>query len=77
MVVELRHYSPQQYRLNASLRELPEPIHTEPAVPLVCVAAHRFESNGFTHVVVSQSPQYTPKSADSLLPVIRQYFELA
>ena len=77
MLVELRHYSLQQYRLNALLRELPEPIHIEPPVPLVCVAAGRFESNGFTHLVVAQSPQYTPKSADSLLPVIRHYFELA
>jgi hypothetical protein len=77
MLVELNHYSPRQYKDIALLKKRPLPVHREPAVPMRCVAADGFELNGFTHMVVARSPQYTTKSADSLLPVFREYFEPA
>jgi hypothetical protein len=50
------------------------PIHVEPPVPFGLSVESDFEFSGFTHMVVAQSPQYTPPPADLLLPVIREYF---
>jgi hypothetical protein len=46
----------------------------EPDVRLELKAVEQFEFSEFTHVVVAQSPAYTPTAADGLLPVIRDYF---
>jgi hypothetical protein len=48
-------------------------IHTEPAVPFDFAAVPNFSFRGFTHMVVAHSPQYTPPSADQLLPILREY----
>ena len=53
------------------------PIHTEPSIPFEVQPYTEFEFSGFTHVLVAQSPQYTPVRADQLLPIIREYFEPA
>jgi UPF0489 domain len=72
--IELKCYS----RRAASGLSPNEPeISVEPVVPFSCVQAAEFTTIGFTHMVVAQSRPYTPKSADQLLPVIREYFKAA
>jgi hypothetical protein len=51
-----------------------EPLTWEPAVPNAYTAGKSFAVEGITHVILAQSPGYTPKSADSLIPLIREYF---
>jgi hypothetical protein len=75
MLVELTHYSPREYRNIALSKKRPASVSSEPAVPLMCVPVDGFELNGFTHMLVAHSPHYTTKSADNLLPVIREYLE--
>lgn len=48
-------------------------IAREPQVPFTVTAGPDFNSTGFTHIVVAQSPRYTPESADRLLTVIGEY----
>ncbi|MBZ5703796.1 MAG: UPF0489 family protein [Acidobacteriia bacterium] len=66
--IQLKHYRPQDWP-NRS-----KSIGLEPSVPFHWAAGREFQFKGFTHMVVSQSPRYTPESADALLPVIREYF---
>jgi hypothetical protein len=74
-LIELRRYSPDTVRDVADLmRAMPEAIHVEPAVPFKYVPADQFSSDGFTHMLVAQSPQFTPATADQLLPIFRDYF---
>jgi hypothetical protein len=72
--VELRHCTPAV--LNRCMgRAVLEPfIHLEPAIPFDFTPVRDFRFNGFTHLTVAQSPRFAPKSADKLLPVIREYF---
>jgi hypothetical protein len=72
-VVELRHYNRKDAELAVIGRNIP-PIYVEPAVPFECVAASGFAFTGFTHMILAQSPQFTPATADRLLPHIRDYF---
>jgi hypothetical protein len=76
--IELPHYSEEQMdRILMILPELPEPLHREPEVPNTYVAGAQFKRRGITHMVLAQSPGYTPASADVLIPVIQQFFEPA
>ena len=49
----------------------------EPEIPFKLIKSGDFESAGFTHMIVAQSPQYTPEAADPLLSTISQYFRVA
>jgi len=49
-------------------------FHYEPEVPFDCIPVPSFKFNEFTHMVVAQSPNFTPPVADNLLPIIRKYF---
>ena len=49
----------------------------EPEIPFRVVKQSDFSCSGFTHMVVAQSPQYTPQSADNLLALIERYFRRA
>jgi hypothetical protein len=51
-----------------------KPISVEPEILFDWISGDRFDFDGFTHMVVAQSPQYTSQSADVVLPVIRNYF---
>jgi hypothetical protein len=73
-LIELGRYSPETVHTLSHYIVAPEPIHVEPAVPFNYTPAHRFRFEGFTHMTVAQSPQYTPPSADQLLPIFREYF---
>lgn len=68
--IRLEAYSEQDYRLG----EWSKPIAVEPEVPFDWVKAEQFEFSEFTHIVVAQSPSYTPHTADPLLEVIGEYF---
>lgn len=70
-IIELREYSKVGYsRVDSST----QPVHVEPEVPFDWVEADKFEFSGFTHMVVAQSPAYTPSTADPLLKIIEEYF---
>lgn len=73
--IELPHYSSEQIdRILMVLHELPEPIEREPPVTNSYRPGTTFYRKGFTHMILAQSPGYTPASADALIPVIQQYF---
>ena len=55
-------------------RRVTKPKLDEPPVPFARTLARNFKGEGFTHLFLARSPQYTPRGADSLLPVIREYF---
>ena len=73
-VIELRHFSPDAVKTLAWATVPPTTIHVEPAVQFEYIQSDRFRFDGFTHMTVAQSPQYTPASADELLPIFRCYF---
>jgi hypothetical protein len=76
-IIELRHCSRETLD-NCAGRQLVEPvIHLEPPVPFSLRPVPDFVGSGFTHMVIAQSPKYTPESADKLLSVIRDYFVAA
>jgi hypothetical protein len=68
-LIELRETGPTQ-----CAESDPAPVHLEPPVRFDLSVEDDFEFSTFTHMVVAQSPQHTPVSADHLLPVIREYF---
>jgi hypothetical protein len=73
--IELPHYSKEQIdRVLMGPLDLPDPLEREPPIANNYVAGTEFQRTGFTHMILSQSPGYTPASADSLIPVIQQYF---
>jgi hypothetical protein len=57
-----------------AVRDNPEALRREPAVPNKYVAGSDYKGSGFTHMILAQSPGYTPASADALISVITQYF---
>lgn len=72
-MLELKHCSRDTLD-RCMTRPLDPIIHKEPAVPFNFVPVPKFRFHGFTHMVVAQSPQYAPPSADKLLPILREYF---
>ncbi len=71
--IELPHYSEAQ--MNAILMcQKQDPLDREPPIPNCYVAGTEFQRSGFTHMILARSPGYTPSTADSLIPIIQQYF---
>ena len=54
-------------------KTLGTPIHKEPPVSFERVPDTKFRFRGFSHMVIARSPGYTPKAADKLMPIIREY----
>lgn len=54
------------------------PIHDslEPELPFTVIDESKFSSSGFTHIILSQSPKYSPVLLDDLMTVIKEYFSL-
>jgi hypothetical protein len=73
-VIELRCFTPPDVKTLAYAKVPPTPVYVEPAVPFEYIRSDQFRFTGFTHMTVAQSPQYTPASADKLLPIFRDYF---
>jgi hypothetical protein len=70
-VIQLRAYKQEDFGhpMNAV------PLSVEPDIPLKITKRRDFKANSApTHILLAQSPNYTPASADALLPVIRRYF---
>jgi hypothetical protein len=67
--IQLRKYDRQ-----ARMQAKPVPKSAEPCVPFEVIPDSSFNFEQFTHMVVAQSPKYTPKRADRLLRVIADYF---
>ena len=73
--IELPHYSREQLdSLMMVTGNPPEPLFWEPAVANAYVPAASFGMRGFTHMILAQSPGFTPAAADELIPMIEQYF---
>lgn len=69
--IELKEYPKSGYsRVDCRTR----PMHVEPKVRFDWLEGSKFEFSGFTHLVVAQSPDYTPETADSLLKTVNEYF---
>lgn len=52
------------------------PLGLEPEVPFSLVEQSRYvEDKPFDYIVLSHSPDYTPASADALLPIIMEYID--
>ena len=68
-LIELREHEARDF-----LKQRPDPVHIEPSVQFDLFAAKDFTFSSFTHMVVAQSPTYTPASADRLLNIIAEYF---
>jgi UPF0489 domain len=45
------------------------------AVPITLTARARFSSGEFTNAFLCQSPNYTPRTADKLIPVFEEYID--
>lgn len=71
-LIELKQYSRNKVRA-VTTGPTPTPLHVEPPVPFTCTAASEFQFSGFTHMVIARSPGYTPRAADKLLKIIREY----
>ena len=60
-ILELRHCTKETLDRRVGHGGPLEPvIHIEPAVPFAFTPVPNFSFRGFTHMVVAQSPQYTP-----------------
>jgi hypothetical protein len=74
--LELKKYDPEVLRQNIfrGRATLTPPIETEPRVLVRFVSALDYvPSTGFDLVLLTQSPDYTPPSSDSLLEVFSEY----
>ena len=76
-VIELRHFSREQRQEMIYGSKNLRPVHREPPVPFDFVAGDAFSENGFTHIVVAQSPDFLPESADLLMEICKEYFDPA
>ncbi len=72
-IIELKTYSAEGYH---GPRD-PEPLEHHPQIPFEAIPACKFTGGEFTHMIVAQSPAYTPEEADHLLPIIEEYFVTA
>lgn len=53
------------------------PFEAEPAVPFNHLPGASYQATAeFDHVFFCQSPEYTPASADRLIPIVREYLQL-
>jgi hypothetical protein len=50
------------------------PLSIEPAVPIEMIPANEFSALGYTHIILAHSEEYCPEMADTLVPIIRDYF---
>lgn len=74
--LQLKRYSKEQFKQVMSLKDIkPEGFDLE--IPLEIIPYDEYKNvQPFSFIVLSQSPGYTPKSADSLIKIITQYIEL-
>jgi len=73
--LELKHYATKKDAVSAACgrdRDVAE-VACEPRIPFRAMRASEFSFAGFSHMIVAQSPRYTPQVADSLLGVIQEY----
>jgi hypothetical protein len=74
-ILQLPHYRVDDL-FECFLRTPPlTPLRLEPSVRFDWVRAANFKTESdFSHMVVAQSPAFTPESADRLLPLVCEYF---
>ena len=52
------------------------PLAVEPEIPYERIRYYNYKTlRPFSFMVLSHSPPYTPKTADALIPIIKEYFE--
>lgn len=82
--IQLRQFSRQQmdeFIMGTTLNTLREravpPIAVEPLVPFQIENFEEFKSDGdYDYILLTQSPGFTPKSSDALIPVIQNYMQI-
>ncbi len=68
--VQLKYYG------DTPISEDRSPLALEPEVPFEKISCELFQNSGPSDwVYLAQSPSYTPESADTLIPVIREYMQ--
>ncbi|MCR6547217.1 UPF0489 family protein [Dehalobacterium formicoaceticum] len=73
--IELKNFSYEVYRDNMDRLKQITPLNIDPAIPFKAVPKQSFSNNDkYDFVILSKSPGYTPETADSLIPVIQEYF---
>jgi hypothetical protein len=61
-------------RLHAPAVE--DALHIEPAVPFIRISTDKYDaSEPFDYAVLCQSPGYTPRTSDALIPIIGEYIQ--
>ena len=79
--LQLKQYSLPQMKkiLNNSIGMIEmakriKPMSLEPCISFECIDRTKFKSNGkFDYLLLTQSPGYTPKKSDALIPIIQSY----
>jgi len=68
-MLQLKYYAnlPQDPRLA-------RPDRLEPPVPFTAIPIDQFAGRHFTHIILAESPDFTPATADALLPAIETFF---
>lgn len=75
-MIELGCYRAKDAKSLGSLNVPPQPIATEPPVPIHVIPAKEFRDDGnFAFGYLSRSPRYTPVEAEALVPVIGEYLQ--
>lgn len=78
--IQHKKFSPQTIKRITSFGDiiseakLNNPIETEPDVPFRIIDYNNFKSRiDYDFIFITQSPEYTPATSDSLLPIINSY----
>jgi hypothetical protein len=75
-IIELGCYLAKDLARPFDLAVLPQPLTTEPPVPILVIPAKQFKDDGaFAFGYVSISPRYTPEEAEALVPVLGQFLQ--
>lgn len=74
--IQLKKY-PTQAHLSVEYIKKTPPTDLEPAVPFIAIPYEKFKNEApLNYVVLCQSPNYTPKSSDKLIDIVKNYIEL-
>jgi hypothetical protein len=68
--IQLKRYAPNGYNSDAA-----SILEYEPELDFAALEKTRLSTRGFTHMVIAQSPAFTPAKADFLIDVIAEYFD--
>jgi len=72
--IQLKKYNLKDLKTNYDRLNAIPPLELEPEVPYNLISLENFKATEqYDFLVLSQSPGYTPKTANTLIPVIKKY----